>query len=107
MSKVQKYEEKAARQTAKKKAERMQMQELMAGAAIGFAEGYAEKAGMTFVTDGFGPVKFSYIQAGLGFYLAKKRTGKLREAGSAMAVIGLWKVGNDLGKGFDLGGLLG
>ncbi len=104
---IKKYEEKAARQSAKKRARKMQMQELAAGAIIGAAEGLAEKNGVTFVTEGLGPVKFSYIQAGAGFFLATKRSGKLREVGSAMAVIGLYKIGKDVAAGFDFGNILG
>lgn len=104
---IKKYEEKAARQNAKKRAKKMQMTELAAGAIIGAAEGLAEKNGVTFVTEGLGPVKFSYIQAAGGFYLATKRTGKIREFGSAMGVIGLYKIGRDVAAGFDFGNILG
>jgi hypothetical protein len=107
MASIKKYEEKAARASAKKRANKMQMQELASGAILGFAEGYAVKQGVAFVEDGFGPLKFSYIQAGLGYYLSTKKSGRTREVGSAMAVIGLYKIGRDLAEGFDLGGLLG
>jgi len=107
MSSIKKFEEKAARQSAKKRAEKMQLQEFIAGFAMGAAEGFAEKQGMSLVTDGIGPLKFSYVQAGLGYYLATKKSGKLREAGSAAAVIGLYKIGKDIGTNFELGGFLG
>jgi len=102
---IKKYEEKSARQAAKKRAERMQMQEIGAGAIIGAAEGLAKKQGVTFVSDGFGPLKFSWIQAGVGYYLAKKKTGKMREFGSALAVIGAYKATHELAENFDLSAL--
>ncbi len=104
---IKKYEEKAARASAKKRAMKMQMTELAAGAIIGAAEGLAEKNGVTIVTQGLGPVKFSYLQAAGGLFLATRKSGKLREAGSAMAVIGLYKIGKDVAEGFDFGNILG
>jgi len=104
---VERMEARDARSRAKKRAEKMQLTEFASGAGIGALEGFAESAGLTFVTEGVGPIKFSYIQTGLGMYLAYKGKGTAREIGSAMGTIGLYKVAKDLTQGFSLGGLLG
>ena len=107
MSSIKKYEEKAQRESAKKRAEKMQLQGFMYAGALGFAEGYAEKQGWKIVTEGLGPLKLEYIQAAGGYYLASKKKGSERELGSAMATIGLYKIGRNFGSGFELGGFLG
>lgn len=107
MSALKKAEEKAQRQSAKKRAEKMQLKGFMYAGALGFAEGYAEKSGWKIVTEGFGPVKFEYLQAVGGYYLATKKKGDERELGEALAMIGIYKIGKGFGGGFELGGFLG
>jgi len=105
--KVEKNEQKEARERAKKSAKKMQLQEFMYAGGIGLVEGYAEKSGFSIITDGLGPLKFEYLQAIGGYLLATKKSGKARELGSAMATIGLYKIGKGMGSGFELGGFLG
>jgi len=104
---VERMESRDARARAKKRAEKMQLTEFASGAGIGAVEGYLESAGFAFITDGIGPVKFEYLQTGLGMYLAYKGKGTAREIGSAMGTIGLYKVAKGFASGFSLGGLLG
>jgi hypothetical protein len=107
MSTLKQYKTRAANESARKRATKMQLSEFAYAGAIGIGEGLAEQAGVAFVTDGLGPVKFEYIQILAGYYLATKRSGKTRELGSAMATIGIYKTTKSLGSGFSLGGLFG
>jgi len=104
---VERMESREARSRAKKRAEKMQLTEFASGAGIGAIEGYLEKSGFAFVTDGLGPIKFEYLQTGFGMYLAYKGKGNVREFGSAMGTIGLYKVAKGLTQNLSLDGLLG
>lgn len=101
--------QKTAKQTALAKAKKLQLTQLGVSAVVGFAEGYAESASISFVTEGFGPLKFEHMQAIGGYWLAMRKGGSpmSREAGSSLANIGLYKIGKGLGGGFSLGGLFG
>lgn len=106
-SSLKKYEEKDQRTKAKAKAQKLQMAEFGYAAALGIAEGFAEARGIKFVTEGLGPVKFEWLQLAGGYYLATRKSGKERELGSALAVIGLYKSARNIGQTLDLGNFLG
>jgi len=107
MSSLKKYEEKDQRVKAKQKAQKLQMAEFMYAGALGLAEGFAEARGIKIVTEGLGPIKFEWLQLIGGYYLASRKTGKERELGSALAVIGLYKSAKNIGSTLDLGNFLG
>ncbi len=104
---LEQLEDKQARESAKKKAESLQVKGFAAAAIIGFAEGYAEKLGFTFLSEGFGAVGFEAVQAGVGLYLARKKTGTMAEVGQTLATIGIYKFGRNAGDGFDFGSMFG
>ena len=106
LTKAQKAEVKEQRGRAKKKAEKLQLQGFMYAGALGFAAGFAESAGLGFVTEGFGPLKFSHLQAIAGFYLSKKG-GDQGEFGEVLATVGIYDSAKDFGRDFSLGGLFG
>ena len=96
-----------ARKRAQEKARKLQMQGFLYGGLLGVGEGLAESMGLTFVKEGIGPIKFEYLQAGAGIYMATKKTGDARELGQSLATIGLFKIGKGMASGFDLGDFLG
>lgn len=104
---LEKSQNRDARKRAEEKAKKLQVAEFTAAFAVGAVEGFAETMGLTFLTEGFGPLKLEYIQAGAGLYLAFQKKGDMREVGSAMANIGLYKMGRGIGTGLDLSGFLG
>lgn len=101
-------EKKDQRQAAEKKAKKLQMTEILGGAGIGAAEALLEKNGVTFLSEGFGPVKGSWLKLGVGGYLAfKSKKPKVREVGSAAAVIGAYQTSKELVADFSLDGIFG